>query len=208
LEERGWHPKEKGLLPPRVLLQWLVCCAKRQGNKDIKETPTTKQKREALLRHDRLVIGEALALLSRPSFSSQAWYVLEGLSRPDVYLQTEEAIVVIEGKRTETGPTTSTSWMPVRHQMLRHLDCAWEIRGPRRVFGFFVVEGMGGSEAVEVPDRWVEAVNQTTSPQALEGSLPHRTSEERAEIANCFLGVTTWQRVCSKFRIDWATLPE
>lgn len=39
--------------------------------------------------------------------------VLEGRSSPDVWLATPRAVVVIEGKRTENGPTTHTSFMGV-----------------------------------------------------------------------------------------------
>jgi hypothetical protein len=161
-----------------------------------------------LLHRDPEVIGEALALLARPSVPAKAWYVLEGPSQPDVYLQTEEAIVVIEGKRTESGPTTTTSWMPGRHQMLRHMDCAWELRGSRLVFGFFIVEGDGGAEAVGVPPRWADAAAETVRPAALRGSLPHRTAAEQAEICRGFLGVTTWQRLCAELEIPWSALPD
>lgn len=138
----------------------------------------------------------------------RGWYVLEGLSQPDAYLETDEAIVVIEGKRTEPGPTIGTKWMPRRHQMLRHLDAAWEARGQKRVYSFFILEGEGGPDAVEVPARWVDAARNTISTTAICDSLPHRDAAEQLAIARCFLGVTTWQAVCKTFDIDWTKLPD
>lgn len=129
----------------------------------------------------------------------RTWCVLEGPSQPDAYLETPELLVVIEGKRTEHGPTTHTSWMPVRHQMLRHIDCAWEIRGDRPVFGFFIVEG---DDQGAIPPEWVEFARATVEPDAVAKSLPHRTADERSAIAEAFLGVTTWQIVCETFGID------
>jgi hypothetical protein len=41
----------------------------------------------------------------------------------------------------EPGPTTHTTWMPVRHKILRHIDAAFEIRVGRSVSSFFVLEG-------------------------------------------------------------------
>jgi hypothetical protein len=151
------------------------------------------------------MIMEALALLqTRPS--GQAWHILERHTYPDVFLATPDALVVIEGKRTEAGPTTSTTWMPVRHQMLRHMDAASEIRGDRRVYGFFIVEAARESNAV--PAHWVQAAEDTLAPAAVSGSLPHRSPAEREDIVQGFLGVTTWQAVCGTFGLDSDTLPE
>jgi hypothetical protein len=208
LEDAGWGNAEKCLKPPRVLLQWLVCCAERPRNGRIGSSPTTIERREALLARNKLVIGEALALLSGPKLPASGWYILEGLSQPDVFLMTPEIVIVVEGKRTESGPTTETVWMPGRHQMLRHLDCAWEMRGSRSVLGFFIVEGDGGREAVTVPPLWIEAARRTASEEeVLNTSLPHRTKEEQREIASCFLGATTWQAVCNELDLDWSKLP-
>jgi hypothetical protein len=91
--------------------------------------------------------------------------------------------------------------------MLRHLDCAWEVRGPCKLVGFYIVEGNGDSDAVDVPDRWIKAAKDTISDSVLEASLPHRTSAERTEIARCFSGVTTWQAVCRALDLDWNKLP-
>jgi hypothetical protein len=35
----------------------------------------------------------------------------------------------------------------------------------------------------------------------LRASLPHRTADERSQIASALLGVTTWQAVCDEFQI-------
>ena len=95
--------------------------------------------------------------------------------------------------------------MPVRHQMLRHIDCAWEIRGNRPVFGFFIVEG---DDHEELPMEWTGFVHTTIHPDALAHSLPHRSVRERDQIAEAFLGATTWQRVCKELGIDWSTIPD
>ena len=128
--------------------------------------------------------------------------MLEGRTWPDVYLETDQIIIVIEGKRDERGPMTSTTWMRTRHQMLRHLDCAWERRDGRDLVGFFIVEGNDASGGV--PAVWREAVALTVSSDTLTGSLPHRGYEERQALAACFLGATTWQSMCHAFNIPWA----
>jgi hypothetical protein len=142
--------------------------------------------------------------LLRSETSARAWYIFEGPTVPDAYIQTPDALVVVEGKRTEAGPTTNTTWLAGRHQIWRHIDAAWERRGRRQVFGLFIVESKGGTS--EVPELWLKAVQDALSPAVIASSFPHRSPEERQEIAACFVGVTTWQRVIQEFNLPSSTL--
>lgn len=197
-----WGANEKPLQPPVSLLSWLV--------RNLPVTPPERgseatQRRLQLHRRDYATIAEGLMLL-RSDPSPRGWWVLEGETYPDVYLETEAIVVVIEGKRTEPGPTTRTTWMPGRHQMLRHLDAAWEIRGARPVAGFFVVEGAGDPPGTEVPQLWRDAAHDTWSEEAIASSLPHRPTAERDAIARSFLGATTWQAICEALQIPRSCL--
>ncbi len=206
--EARWGKKEKPLPPPRSLLRWLIQNCRPPDTPDLREGKITREERQGLVRKDPKIINEALSLLDQRKIPKRDWYVLEGPSQPDVYLETENMIIVIEGKRTEPNSTAATKWMPVRHQMLRHMDCAWEIRGSKRVYGFFSVEGDGGADAYDVPEKWIEAIKSTVSDETLKNSLPHRKSNEIKEIAESFLGATTWQAVCKEFGIEWKSLPD
>jgi hypothetical protein len=194
-------------MPPTVLLQWLIACGRPKPGRPLGTSALTIAKRTSLVQRDPAVIGEALGLLSQAPIPARAWYVLEGPSQPDVYLETDDTIVVIEGKRTESGPTRTTDWMESRDQMLRHLDCAHASRGARTVLGFMVVEGAGGASATSVPQPWADAAAETVAAPMLGASLPHRLEAERAAIAESFLGVTTWQAVCAKVGIEFSALP-
>ena len=110
----------------------------------------------------------------------------------------------MEGKRTEAGPTRDTTWLRGRHQIWRHIDAAWERRGRRKVYGFFIVEGVG--KTGEVPVLWLKAVEKALSPGAIESSFPHRSPAERVAIASSLLGVTTWQRVVKTFHLPSSAL--
>lgn len=200
----GWGENEKKLSPHISLLRWLVenlpskFPPEKNGSID-----DPQNNRKDLLKRNPATMRKALEALKDNS-PSKAWYVLEGLSQPDVYLETDQAVIVIEGKRTELGPTTSTSYMPGRHQILRHIDCAWEIKEGRKIYGFFIVEGTASGE---VPHEWVAYSRNTVSKNALNSSLPHRTKDEKIAIAESFLGVATWQRVCSSLNVDFNSLP-
>jgi hypothetical protein len=156
--------------------------------------------RRRIVDRDADTLAAALKSLQARRASPRAWYVLEGPSQPDVYLASDDAVIVVEGKRTETAPATSTHWMSVRHQMLRHLDGAWEHRQGREIYGLFIVEAEQGA-SVEASSAWQEAVESTVSQPVLNGSLPHRSSDERSQIASALLGVTTWQALCDEFQL-------
>jgi hypothetical protein len=205
LQVARWWPKERRLPAPNSLLEWLVRNAATPAHPSAWGRRAVEAKRRRLVDRDPVTLEEALLSIERGP-SGRAWYVLEGPTQPDVYLATDDVIVVIDAKRTEEGPVTSTHWMPVRHQMLRHLDAVWDIKEEKRVYGIFIVEAEAGSSDRKPSAEWQYAVEATVSPGALERSLPHRKPEERAAISDTLLGVTTWQAVCARFEIPTEVL--
>ncbi len=197
-----WWPREARLAAPPGLLQWLLENVEEPRDAAAwGRRPEVMANRRRVVDRDAATLAGALRSLQERRPSPRAWYVLEGPSQPDVYLDSADAVIVVEGKRTETAPTTSTAWMRVRHQMLRHLDGAWEHLEGRRIYGLYIVEAESGTSSTDPPSTWHEAVESTISEEVLRGSLPHRTSDERSQIASALLGVTTWQAVCDEFQI-------
>jgi hypothetical protein len=179
------------------LLSWLIRNANRL---DLSINQNTE--RRLLYEGDQVTISNALQLL-RTENANRGWYVFEGPTYPDAVIETPDAIIVVEGKRTEAGATTKTTWLPARHQIWRHVDAAWEIKGRRTVFGLFVVE----SDAEAVEDAWQKAAKHTLADDTLAGSFPHRGNAERTDIAKSFLGVVTWRAICSAFALPYSSLP-
>ena len=128
LESYRWNRedctlKEAQLDPPRSLLRHLV----RNPVPSIIEGAMgddTRAKRRALLKDDSAVLAEALSLLEETPIPVKKWYVLEGRSQPDAFLETDSCVVVVDGKRTEPEATTHTMAMPGRHQS-RTLLCLY-----------------------------------------------------------------------------------
>jgi hypothetical protein len=211
LNECAWDdpPRRERLLPPpQALLRWLIENPPPLRPRDLQtRCPRKRSSRARLLAGEERTRREALRLLEAAPAEvactcelargrcREDWHILEGPTHVDAYLVSERVLVLIEGKRTEHGPTTRTSWMPVRHQMLRNLDDAWGRSDGRTVVGFFLVEG-ATPDPVAVPPEWEQWSAETISPAALQESLPHRSSTERAEIASAFLGVATWEAAC------------
>jgi hypothetical protein len=64
-----------------------------------------------------------------------------------------------------------------------------------------------GSGSVDRPSAGVEAgCGDDDLGDVLRLSLPHRSQDEVRGIAASFVGVTTWQAVCDRFRIDRSVL--
>lgn len=189
-----WGDREKRLLPPVSLLSWLV----RNFRGPVSGDSDTAMFRQKLADGDPATIELALLNL-RTQMKDRGWWIFEGLSSPDAYVVTPDLLLVVEGKRTESRLTTQTEWMPQRHQIWRHLDAAWEIRGRRQVAGMLIVEAETGSA---VPTKWLAAADELLDEVALAGSFPHRSRQETEAIAASFRGVTTWQAICDEFGLD------
>jgi hypothetical protein len=129
-----------------------------------------KGRRRLVAEGDVDTLAEARRLLGQRDDSSTArdWYVFEGPTSVDAYLETDDLIVVVEGMRTERGPTTRTEYMPVRHQMLRNFDAAYDDRGDRELAGFFIVEGRPKDGLVpdDRQDSRERRLDRTSSPRA------------------------------------------
>lgn len=194
-----WGTTERGLDPPVSLLSWLI----RHVGQPIAPT-TVDERRHKLLAGDAATVQTALREL-RSAGQDRAWHIFEGQTFPDALIETPGALILVEGKRTEPSPTITTTWMQGRHQIWRHIDAAWEIRGRRSVFGLFIVEGKpqdGG-----VPAVWQQAVGDARGPAVIDQSFTHRGGVEVEQIVRCLVGLTTWQRVCSLFGLDYSALP-
>jgi hypothetical protein len=208
--QTAWWPKEERLHPPHKLLQWMLENPRKLDPPRELGGQSTAEKRKLLLAGDPGIQQEGSRLLSAAAVT-RPWpnegFVLEGPTSVDAFFRTRKAVVVVEGKRIENGPTTKTDWMPVRHQMLRTLDCAIDTFPGYEIWGLFIVEG-DLPKTVDVPERWKGFSNDTTNPMVLEESLPHRSAQERLAVAHSYVGVTTWQAVCDQFQIDFSSLPD
>lgn len=197
----SWGQNERCLSPPLELLEWLVRNITKEQVDKSRDKGETRKKREALASGDPDVLCEAIRLL-REGKRGKEWFVLEGPSWPDAYLETDTLVLVVEGKRRETSPTNYTTWMPYRPQLIRHMDAAWEVAAGRAVLGLLLVEGKTG-DPMSVPMKWLRDSEMHLQHDHLAASLPHRSDQERLEIGAGILGAATWQSVCHEFSIGW-----
>lgn len=200
-----WGNSEFPLPPPLSLLKYLVQNLDRELVAASGGSDNVRGRRMALAVKDEATIREALRRLGSKE-RGRKWFVLEGVSKPDALLETEDLVLCVEGKRTERKCTTHTSWLRNRSQLIRHMDAATELFPHKRVLGLLIVEGGKGNEAAS--PHWVQQCEEQYSAEMLISSLPHRTPAERQAIADNVLGVTTWQAVCAATQIPWSSIPD
>ena len=187
------------------LLEWLVQNISTEAVAKSGSQGETREKRLALADGDPEVLCEALYNLRQLSAGKSVprkWFILEGPSYPDAFLETDTLILVVEGKRTEKSLETETTWMEYRPQLIRHMDAAQVVARGRGVLSLLLVEGEA-DDPMTVPEKWTRGIEQHLQPDLLASCLPHRSDRECQNIASGVLGIATWQRVCDEFSICW-----
>src|SRR4029450_4159343 len=106
-----------------------------------------KEKRAALFGSDETlrakVIAEALALIDSAAAkgSAQQGWAFEGFTHVDACFETADALVFIEGKRTEIV-SPSTRWFRTRNQLWRNVEVADELAAGRAFGVILCVESV------------------------------------------------------------------
>ena len=117
------YGKEKLLPPSKSLLIWMLHNLKelRDVEKYVanKKDSKTFLKREELFAGDNIVLKEALNFISTKNpLPKSAWYIFEGYTHPDIYIETDDSIFICEAKRTEKDITKKTIWLNPRDQFI------------------------------------------------------------------------------------------
>jgi len=192
---------EHDIPPPTAFLRWLILNPGSMKSMEhaSRSTSETQDLRDALFgRHGATrqmeVQRQALGLVDRLGAlgSRRAWWAFEGFTSVDCYLETDDFVLLIEGKRKEPL-SGSTKWYPARNQLIRNLEAASEFAHGKNYGLLLVVESKAGIPQI--------------SPM-LADSLPHLNSDQRASLESHYLGATTWREVCDATSFDSSDLPD
>jgi len=191
---------EYSIAPTYRFLEWLI---RNPGeltwpnNGKQKYSEDTMYKRESIIgEHGRIEQSEiqelALKLLEeyKPIKSRRKWWAFEGFTQIDCFLETNDLVIAIEGKRTE-NISSSIEWFPKRNQVIRNLEVIKESAGSKDFVLILIYE-------------------ETTKPIGEEdiiNSLPHYNETERKELMKHYLGHISWKEACEVTKIDYSNLP-
>jgi hypothetical protein len=124
--------------------------------------------------------------------SRKKWWAFEGFTSVDCWLETDNLILLIEGKRKEPL-SKSTDWYPSRNQLIRNLEAVSEFACGKAFGVLLIVESRSDIPQVS---------------EFLVSSLPHFADGDRAALASHYLGATTWLEVCDATGLEFSKLPE
>lgn len=119
------------------------------------------------------------------------WWVLEGQTHVDCYIETTRLRLFVEGKRTERL-SPSTSWYRKRNQLLRNLESA-SVQSSGQPFAQLLITE--------------EPTSELPSTTVVD-SLPHLSADQRSELLNHYAGAVTWRNLCSTVGLDYEALPD
>lgn len=181
---------EKAIQPPRSILKWLVENTDKlkdsEKAKIIADTKKSSIERAKLFSNNENQKKTALSNLEKQKLPQVAWYIFEGYTQPDIYIETRTTIIVGEAKRTEDKLTTETTWLKNRAQLIRHIDAV--IDSGKEVYSFFLVE-----------NKDLYNFENYSDIEYFKKSLPHRDEKTVKKIFDTYCGVTTWNDVKELF---------
>ena len=187
---------EKAIPAPVSLLKWYIEHPDKLSRKENIQNKSgypvqeTIDNREAFFNGDTDKRKEALdgiQKLKDKKISPLPWYVFEGDTHPDIYIETESEIFVGEAKRTEPKLTGSVKWFKQRDQLIRHVDSV--IDCGKKVYSFFILD------RVDYPN----LEKHGKDFDYYKNSLPHRSDEEVKKIMETYIGCITWDELEQEF---------
>jgi hypothetical protein len=117
--------------------------------------------------------------------SKNEWWVFEGPTSVDCFLETSDMVLFIEGKRTDSV-ADCTDWCPSRNQIARNLEAVQSIAKGKR-YGVL----LAAEKHIDI------------SPSAIVQGLPHMSEPERRFLGEHYLGCVTWTDLCREAHLTF-----
>ena len=188
--------KEERLPPSKSLLIWMLKNLN-ELNKE-KNYDTKSISKETVEK----TLDEAIRKINSSSkLPNQAWYIFEGVSSPDIFIETTNSIYVGEGKRTEPNTTTNTTWLKQRDQLIRYIDSLLD--QPKNIYSFYILE-----KETYLKRAYAESMKLYSSKDYFNQNLRHRDEVEILRAFNSYIGFLFWEDIADYFKISFPDFPD
>lgn len=192
---------EKKIPPSRSLLIWMLQNLKelnKVNNFDVDNVDSeTYQKRKALFAGDKKIVDDAIRIIKTESkLPDKAWYIFEGKTHPDIFIETIDSIFIGEAKRTEKDITTTTKWLNKRDQLIRHVDSVLD--QSKQVYSFYILD-----KSEYLNGRYKERMKLYSKKEYYKENLRHRDDSAIEKAMNSFIGFIFWEDIAEYFKIKF-----
>lgn len=191
----GGNNHEKKLKPTKEHLSKLIDYLAVKNFNDVQVNNPKRQKMFLGNNNDRNIARQEAQSELEANYdalcdSSKAWYIFEGFTSPDIFIEGEDYIIICEGKWTESHITVETTNLisgdhEYRNQMVRHIQGALNYSG-KKVYAFYIVD----KECGYLGELTKEAFEEQLSKETIKLS-----DTEKEKILSAFYGYTTWQDI-------------
>lgn len=201
LIEIRYGQNEKKIPPPKSILIWMLQNlntlnkVKNYGVKNIDSE--TYKKRSELFSGNIKLIDEAInAIKTKTKIPDKGWYIFEGNTFPDIFIETSDSIFIGEAKRTENDITTKTIWLNQRDQLVRHIDSLLD--QPKPIYSFYILE-----KEEYLKGTYIKRMELYSKKYYFKENLKHRDDKTIERAFNSFIGFIFWENIADCFEITF-----
>jgi hypothetical protein len=199
--EIRYGDNEKKISPSRSLLIWML-----QNLKELNEVKNfgvddidsaTYKKRKALFSGDKKIAEEAIRTIQiKSKLPDRDWYIFEGKTHPDIFIETIDSIFIGEAKRTEKDITTKTKWLSKRDQLIRHIDSVLD--QSKQIYSFYILD-----KGEYLKGSYREKMKLYSDKEYYNENLRHREDFAIEKAMNSFIGFVFWEDIAENFKIKF-----
>lgn len=199
LIEIRYGKNEKKIPPPKTLLIWmhnhLEELNKLYNNGINSVNSKTYLKRVQLFNGDTQIKEEAINQINTNlQLPKSAWYIFEGYTCPDIYIETTDCIFIGEAKRTEKDITTKTKWLNQRDQLIRHIDSLLD--QDKKIYSFYILEEKEYKKGI-----YKNSMELYSNEDYFKQNLRHRDNKSIERAFESFIGFVFWEDIATSFNI-------
>lgn len=192
---------EKKIPPSKSLLIWILQnlnYLNKVDNYGVDNIDSkTYKKRKLLFSGDTKTLNEAVNIIkTKTTLPERDWYIFEGNTFPDIFIETSDSIFIGEAKRTEKNITTKTKWLSQRDQLIRHIDSLLD--QPKMLHSFYILE-----KNEYLNGCYKEQMELYSKNDYFKLNLKHRSDPYIEKAFKSFIGFIFWDDIADSFNIQF-----
>lgn len=128
----------------------------------------------------------------------------EGSTKPDIFIEGIDYVIVCEGKWTEPKITEETTNLlningEYRNQMIRHIQGAINNYSNKKIYAFYIVDA---------ECKYLDKISKDYFPELIKKETIQMNDEIQKRVQESYYGYITWQELSKKFDLHFMSKEE